>query len=171
MESLGNLFNFIQWTRVCFFFFFKILFIYSLETDRVREAETQAEGEAGSMQGARCGTRSWDSRITPWAKGRRSTAEPPRDPHVCIFKNLIYLFIEAERERGRDTGRGRSRLHARSPMWDSILGLQDHTPGWRRHQTAAPPGLSHVCIFKCRCHFMLHLIHHFPRGAIPHHLV
>ena len=30
-----------------------------------------------------------------------------------------------ERERGRDTGRGRSRLHTGSPMWDSILGLQD----------------------------------------------
>ena len=33
-------------------FFFKILFIYSGETQREREAETQAEGEAGSMQGA-----------------------------------------------------------------------------------------------------------------------
>ena len=32
-------------------FFFKILFIYS-ETQREREAETRAEGEAGSMQGA-----------------------------------------------------------------------------------------------------------------------
>ena len=32
------------------------------------------------MQGARCGTRSWDSRIMPWAKGRRQTAEPHRDP-------------------------------------------------------------------------------------------
>ena len=29
--------------------------------DREREKETQAEGEAGSMQGARCGTRSRDS--------------------------------------------------------------------------------------------------------------
>ena len=28
--------------------------------------------------------------------------------------------------RGRDTGRGRSRLHAGSPTWDSIPGLQDH---------------------------------------------
>ena len=28
----------------------KILFIYSRETQREREAETQAEGEAGSMQ-------------------------------------------------------------------------------------------------------------------------
>ena len=35
-------------------FFLKILFIYSCETQREREneAETQAEGEAGSMQGA-----------------------------------------------------------------------------------------------------------------------
>uniref|UniRef100_A0A8I3MHU2 Protocadherin gamma subfamily B, 1 n=1 Tax=Canis lupus familiaris TaxID=9615 RepID=A0A8I3MHU2_CANLF len=41
-------------------------------------AETQAEGEAGSMQGAQSGTRSPDSRIAPWAKGRHKTAEPPR---------------------------------------------------------------------------------------------
>ena len=50
------------------------------EREREREADTQAEGEAGSMQGAQCGTRSRDSRIAPWAKGRRQTAEPPRDP-------------------------------------------------------------------------------------------
>ena len=48
--------------------------------DTEREAETQAEGEAGSMQGARRGTRSRVSRIMPWAEGRRQTAEPPRDP-------------------------------------------------------------------------------------------
>ena len=39
------------------------------EREREREAETQAEGEAGYMQGARRGTRSRDSRITPWAEG------------------------------------------------------------------------------------------------------
>ena len=49
------------------YFFKKILFIH--ETQREREAETQAEGEAGSMQGALCGTRSGVSRITPWAEG------------------------------------------------------------------------------------------------------
>ena len=37
--------------------------------DTEREAETQAEGEAGSTQGARCGTQSQVSRITPWAEG------------------------------------------------------------------------------------------------------
>ena len=50
-------------------------------TQRSRDRE-----EAGSMQGAQCGTRSWNSRITPWAQGRSSTAEPPRDPQVASFK-------------------------------------------------------------------------------------
>ena len=50
------------------------------DTERERLAETQAEGEAGSMQGPWCGTRSRDSRIRSWDKGRRWTAEPPRDP-------------------------------------------------------------------------------------------
>ena len=40
-------------------------FIYLVMKDTEREAETQAEGEVGSMQGARCGTRSWDCGITP----------------------------------------------------------------------------------------------------------
>uniref|UniRef100_A0A8P0TMJ1 RAD50 double strand break repair protein n=1 Tax=Canis lupus familiaris TaxID=9615 RepID=A0A8P0TMJ1_CANLF len=39
--------------------------------EREREAETQKKGEAGSMSGARRGTRSRDSRIAPRAKGRR----------------------------------------------------------------------------------------------------
>ena len=36
--------------------------------DTERKAETQAEGGAGSIQGARCGTQSGDSRITPGPK-------------------------------------------------------------------------------------------------------
>ena len=63
-----------------FFLIFKKDFIYLFMRDTVREAETQIEGEAGSMQGAQCRTRSWDPRTMPWAKGRCSTAEPPRDP-------------------------------------------------------------------------------------------
>ena len=61
-----------------FFIFLKIFeyFIYLFMRDTHTEAETPAEGEAGSMQGAWCGTRSWDSRITPWTKGRCQTAEP-----------------------------------------------------------------------------------------------
>ena len=44
-----------------------------------------------------------------------------------------------ERERGRDTGRGRSRLHARSPMW----GLKPRNLGsWPEPKAEAQP-LSH----------------------------
>ena len=53
---------------------------------REREAERQAEGEAGSMKEACCGTPSWDSGITPLAKGRCSTPEPPRRPKRSHFK-------------------------------------------------------------------------------------
>ena len=33
---------------------------------------------------------------------------------------------DREKVRDRDIGRGKSRLHAGSPMWDLIPGLQDH---------------------------------------------
>ena len=50
-----------------------------------------------------------------------------------FFKDFIYLFMkDTERERGRDTGKGRSGLHAGSLMWDMILGLQDLTLGRRQ---------------------------------------
>ncbi|XP_038300478.1 uncharacterized protein LOC111093596 isoform X1 [Canis lupus familiaris] len=45
------------------------------------------------------------------------------------------------RQRGRDTGRGRSRHHTESLRWDSIphlQGLQDQALGCKRRQTAAP---------------------------------
>ena len=46
---------------------------------------------------------------------------------------FIYLcMIDRERERGRDTGGGRSRLHAQRLTWDSILGFQDHALGQRQ---------------------------------------
>ena len=51
--------------------------------DIEREAETQAEGEVGSMQEARHGTRFQVSRITPQAAGDANPLHqwgyPPRD--------------------------------------------------------------------------------------------
>ena len=46
---------------------------------------------------------------------------------------------DTDRERGRDLGRGRSRLHARSPTWDSIPdpGITPWAKG--RGSTAKPP--------------------------------
>ena len=50
-----------------FLSFFKILFIFFMR-DTEKEAETKAEGEAGSLQGARRGTRSQDSGSYPEPK-------------------------------------------------------------------------------------------------------
>ena len=49
---------------------------------RDTEAETQGEGEAGSLRGAQRGTRSQDPGVTPWAEGKCPTAEPPRGPNI-----------------------------------------------------------------------------------------
>ena len=46
---------------------------------------------------------------------------------------------DTERMRGRDTGGGRSRLHAGSPIWDLIRG----TPGSRPGLKAGAKSLSH----------------------------
>ena len=43
------------------------LFIYERHSER--EAETQAEGEASSMQEAQCRIQTQVSRIRPWAEG------------------------------------------------------------------------------------------------------
>ncbi|KAM8954896.1 5'(3')-deoxyribonucleotidase, mitochondrial isoform 2-T2 [Lycaon pictus] len=53
--------------------------------EREREEETQAEGEAGSTQEARRGTRSRVSRITPWAAGGAKLLHHRGCPNRCIF--------------------------------------------------------------------------------------
>ena len=46
------------------------------------------------MQGAWCGTRSWDSRIMPWAKDRPLIAEPPRYPNLFYSweRHMVIFF-------------------------------------------------------------------------------
>ena len=56
--------------------------------DTQREAETQAEGEAGSMQGSRRGTGSWGSRITPWAAGGAKPLSHQAAPHFRFQSKL-----------------------------------------------------------------------------------
>ena len=63
------------------------------DTER-REAETQAEGEAGSLQEPDVGLGP-GPRITSCAKGRCQTAEPPRDPRLVDFY-LFNLFNELQ---------------------------------------------------------------------------
>ena len=47
---------------------------------------------------------------------------------IYFLKILFIYSWETHTERGRDTGRGRSRLHAGSTTWNSIPGLQDPGP-------------------------------------------
>ena len=48
-----------------------------------------------------------------------------------FFKDFIYLLMR-DTERGRDIGRGRSKLLMGNPMWDSIPGPQDHNLSQRK---------------------------------------
>ena len=56
--------------------------------DREREPQTQAEEEAGSMQGVRCGTPSWDPRITPQAAGGANPLRHRGCPTNKILKEV-----------------------------------------------------------------------------------
>ena len=50
--------------------------------------------------------------------------------HEYFFFKILFIHGgDKEGWGGRDTGRGRSRLHAGSLIWDLIQGLQDHGPG------------------------------------------
>ena len=59
-------------------------------TEREREAETKAEGEAGSLQGTQCCTPSWDSLpgFLGHAQSQRQilTTEPPKHPRDSYLK-------------------------------------------------------------------------------------
>ena len=60
------------------------------DTDTERVPEAQAEGEAGSMQGAQRGTRFRVSRITPWEEdGAKPSAEPPGLPCHLNFYSIF----------------------------------------------------------------------------------
>ena len=49
-----------------------------------------------------------------------------------FFKFFIYFMIVTERERQRHRQREKQAPCTGSPMWDSILGLQDHALGQRQ---------------------------------------
>ena len=68
-----------------------------------REAETQAEGEAGCMQGARCGTRSLNPRIRSQAKSRAQPLSHPGVPDIRIH-NYYWSFLFVSSSSHRDVG-------------------------------------------------------------------
>ena len=64
--------------------------------DTQRKAETQAEGEAGSLQGTRCGTRSSDLGSRPESKADAQPLSHPGVLLVCfILPNCALICIVA----------------------------------------------------------------------------
>ena len=68
--------------------FLKDLFIN--ERQREREAETQEEGEAGSSQGAQCGTQ---SQIPGSGLEPEAAAQPLSHPRDSAFVDLNGIFL------------------------------------------------------------------------------
>ena len=72
------------------FFFYCI---YSFMRDTHREAEIQAEGETGSMRGARRGTPSRASRIRLWAEGGAKPLSNRAAPSLFNSINFCFIFL------------------------------------------------------------------------------
>ena len=71
------------------FFFFLNFYLFMIVTEREGHRDIGRGRSRLHAPGAWCGIRSRVSRIAPWAKGRRQTAAPPRDPPVPVLK-LFY---------------------------------------------------------------------------------
>ena len=65
-------------------------FIYLFMRDIEREAETQAEGEAGSLQGARCSTQSQDPGIMTQSKAEVQPLSHPDAPEPPFY--MVYVL-------------------------------------------------------------------------------
>ena len=81
-------------------YFIFIFFIYGSQRERERERERGRDIGRGRSRlhapGARRGTRSWVSRIAPWAKGRRQTAAPPRDPSPAVLSKAKVDYFSTD---------------------------------------------------------------------------
>ena len=66
----------------------------------VTERERQRHRSRLHAPGAQRGILSQVSRIAPWAKGRRQTAAPPRDPYLFMIDTERETETQAEGEAG-----------------------------------------------------------------------
>ena len=118
-------------------------------TERERERERERQRHRQREKQAPCtGSPRWDSipGLQDRALGQRQAPNrcATQGSRLFLFFFLrFYLFIY---ERGRDIGRGISRLHAPGcPMWDSIPGLQDRALGQRQAPIrCATPGSRNI---------------------------
>ena len=90
--------------------------------------------------------------------------------HFFFFLKILFIYSwETDRERQRH--RGRSRLHARSPTWDPIPGLQDYALSQRQmlNHWATQVSLSlHFCCHPSSLdtHCFVNLSHVFPASSL-----
>ena len=75
-------------------FFYFYFYLFMIVTQRERGRDIGRGRSRLHAPGARRGTRSRVSRIAPWAKGRRQTAAPPRDPKGRISEGSFEHMIK-----------------------------------------------------------------------------
>ena len=108
----------------------------STERERGRERQRHKQREKQApCRGARCGTRSQDSRIMPWAKGRCSTNEPPRYRDLILLP--VFIWIHWGMGRFCFCFLARNCLILKV-LWEDMARTVNHTqPGWwRKGETA-----------------------------------
>ena len=69
------------------------MYFHERHIHKEREAETQGEGEAGSMQGARRRTQSRVSRIMAWAEGSAKPLSHPGYPQLKFLCVNLFRLI------------------------------------------------------------------------------
>ena len=108
-----------------------------------RGGERKSQADCADLHAGLCPT-TLKSQAEPKPKVRCSTNYVTQVPHEIensfFFFEILFIH-ERHTEKGRDIGRGRSRLPAASQMWDSIPGLP--TPETQPETKADSPPLSH----------------------------
>ena len=92
VKTRGAVFNLPDSFPPQMIFFFFNFYLFMIVTERERGSDTGKGRSRLHAPGARRGIRSRVSRIAPWAKGRRQTAAPPRDPTVRLLMGSLRSF-------------------------------------------------------------------------------
>ena len=124
------MFHFFFSSPMIFCFFVFVFFSFYLFIHRYRERERQRHRQREKQ----ASYREPDVGLNPGSPGSRPGLQVVLN-HCATGAALLLVSMWCQKPRGR------SRLLAGSPTWDSIPGLQDHALGCRWRQTAVPPGL------------------------------
>ena len=122
------------------FFLRFYLFIHDRERERGRDT---GRGRSRLHAGSLHGTRSWITRIRPWAQGGAKPLScwgcPALYNFLFFFFKIYFIFIY-DRHRERQRHRRREK---QAPCREPDAGLDPGTPGPRRGPKAGAEPLSH----------------------------